>query len=396
MKRLSLFVLCLGLTAFVSEARPMKSRVIQQAYSPDGKDLQKNFDWTIDALRRCDPSLDIVVLPETASIPGKTFSLEEYMRVGPENTRLLLEACSETARRCSTLVFAGAPDFSLEVPRNTIFVFDRTGNIVGKYYKQHLVRSEWKFLDKSYTEEWEQPYILEIEGLKFAFMICYDFYFYENYANIARWKPDIIIGCSHQRSDTFRALDLINAFCAYHTGAYVVRASVSMGPDSELGGCSCVAAPTGEILATLRSEVATLDVTFDPSKKYLKPAGYGNPPAMHSEYIDLGRRPWKYRPGGSAIVPPLSEAPSNRSVVTSNDMATLGAAVATGTQEICITLDSGADWEPFLKDVLKHFSCHVIMNIRLKGAGWDEASIARVKDLVFIYDAQGHVYYTKM
>ena len=65
-------------------------------------------------------------------------------------------------------------------------------------------------------------------------------------------------------------------------------------------------------------------------------------------------------------------------------------------ERLCITLDSGADWEPFLKDVLKHFSCHVIMNIRLKGAGWDEASIARVKDLVFIYDAQGHVYYTKM
>lgn len=378
----------------LAPAAPMKARVIQQAFSPDGKDLQANFDWTLFQLEACDESLDIVVLPEAASHPGKTSSTEEFLAVGRRNIPLLLDACSRTARRCSTLVFVGAYDLSYDQPRNTVFAFDRTGQLVGKYYKQHPTAGERKWQDVSYTREWEEPYILEIEGLKFAFLICYDFYFYENYANIARWKPDIVIGCSHQRSDTFRALDLINAFCAYHTGAYVVRASVSMGLDSDLGGCSCVVAPTGEILRTLRSEVDVLDVTFDPHEKYLKPAGYGNPPAMHSEYIEIGRRPWKYRPGGSAIVPPLAESSENRSVVSSNDMATLGAAIATGVQEIAITLDAAAPWESFLRDVLKHFSCHAIMNIRLVGEGWDDAASQKVKNLVFAYDAQEYVYYT--
>ena len=42
-------------------------------------------------------------------------------------------------------------------------------------------------------------------------------------------------------------------------------------------------------------------VEFDPRDKYYKPAGFGNPPAPHYEYIEFGRNPWQYRPGGSAI-----------------------------------------------------------------------------------------------
>ena len=225
------------------------------------------------------------------------------------------------------------------------------------------------------------------------FLICYDFYFYENYSNIARWKPDVVIGASHQRSDPHHVLDIIDQFCAYHTGAYLVRASVSMGKKSKIGGCSCVVGPDGKILGNLYSKIGRLDVTFDPHKKFLKPAGYGNPPAMHSEYIEIGRRPWKYRPGGSAIVPPLSEAPAVRSVVYSNDLGELGAAVAKGVQEIAFDLDAAGDWEPFLRSVMHKLSCHAIMNIRLKG-GWSAEARTRLEDIVFEYDAQNHVYYS--
>ena len=149
--------------------------------------------------------------------------------------------------------------------------------------------------------------------------------------------------------------------------------------------------PDGKILGNLYSKVKHLDVTFDPSVKFLKPAGYGNPPAMHSDYIEIGRRPWYYRPGGSAIVAPLSEAPGNRSVFYSNDLAELGAAVATGVQEIAFDLDIAGDWEQHLTSILSKLSCHAIMNIRLKGE-WDEAALARMKEIVFIYDAQDYIY----
>lgn len=393
MNRLLVSALSL-LLAVNAVAAPMKSRVIQPLFAQDEAGLDESFEWTLRELDRCDASLDIVVLPEFSEVPGKTTYpgfLETVHKYGP----VLLDKCAETARRCSTLVFCGAIDTSWDVPRNAIYVFGRDGSVLGKYFKEHLTAGEWKKygLDNEYTREWTQPYILDIEGVRYMFLICYDFYFYEAYANIARWKPDVIIGSSHQRSDPHHVLDIIDEFCAYNTGAYLVRASVSMGKKSKTGGCSCVVAPTGKILGNLYSKVKHLDVTFDPKVKYLKPAGYGNPPAMHSEYIEIGRRPWYYRPGGSAIVAPLSEAPAERSVVFSNDLAELAAAVATGTQEIAFELDASSDWESTLRAILSKLSCHAIMNVRLKGV-WSDDALARVKELVFIYDADQHVYYT--
>ena len=391
--RILIFALAF-LNAVCVTAKPMKARMIQPLYAMDETGLDKSFEWTLKELDDCDASLDIVVLPEFSDVPGKTVT-KGFFEKARENGPVLLKKCAETARRCSTLVFCGAVDDSWDVPRNAIHVYGRDGSLIGKYYKQHVTAGEWQKtgVDNKYTREWQEPFYLDIEGIRYMFLICYDFYFYEAYANIARWKPDIIIGASHQRSDPHHVLDLIDTFCAYHTGAYLVRASVSMGKKSEVGGCSSLAAPDGKIMGNLYSKVGHLDVTFDPSKKYLKPAGYGNPPAMHSDYIEIGRRPWLYRPGGSAIVAPLSEAPTKRTVTYSNNIAVLGAAIATGTQEIAFDVDAATDWKPFVCSILQKLSCHAIMNIRLKGS-WTKEARKHLEDIVFKYDAQKHVYYT--
>ena len=135
----------------------MKARVIQQLFCQDRPGLEKSFEWTINELKKCDESLDIVVLPEFSEVPGKTTTPEDFLNTARKYGPILLETCAETARRCSTLVFAGAIDLSLEVPRNTIFVFNRQGEFIGKYYKEHLTRGEWDKLDMRYTEEWTQP-----------------------------------------------------------------------------------------------------------------------------------------------------------------------------------------------------------------------------------------------
>ena len=402
MKRLLILAISLAAAALPSLGAPMKARVIQQPFSLDRQGLDACFEWTMEELRKCDESLDIIVLPEFCEVPGNTTSREDFLETSRRNGPEILKLCAETAKRCNSLIFAGVVDTSLEVPRNAMYVFDRNGEIIGEYFKEHLTRGEWDKLDMRYTQEWTQPYILDIEGVRYAFMTCYDFYFYENYSNIARWKPDVIVGVSHQRSDTFRALDIINTFCAYNTGAYLVRASVSMGLASELGGCSCVVAPTGEILGTLRSEVASLDVTFDPKKKYLKPAGYGNPPALHSEYIEIGRRPWKYRPGGGAIVPPFDEAPARRlcavnglsSLASESLIGALGAAAAVGAAEISFAVSPTENGFNALSEILRKLSCHSIMNIHLDGKEWSVESIRELLNMIFVYDALGHVYLT--
>ena len=91
-------------------------------------------------------------------------------------------------------------------------------------------------------------------------------------------------------------------------------------------------------------------------------------------------------------MPPLAEQPEERTKIYSNDLATLGAAVATGVQEIAFDLDASTDWEAVLKPIMAKLACHAIMNIRLKG-DWTPEARARLDGIIFAYDAGGYVYF---
>lgn len=212
----------------------MKACIIQPCYSFDEKDLKECFDGMISLLEQCDESMDLIVLPEysdvLADVKGKNGF---YNAVGQYNA-ILLQKASETAKRCHSLVFVNAGYETQNGIRNTTYAIDRNGNTVGRYFKAHPAPSEVKTdaeggheLDVAYSYELASPYILELEGLRFAFLTCYDFYFYENFAKIARENVDIIIGCSLQRTDTHEALSIINKFLCYNTNTHLLRASVT-------------------------------------------------------------------------------------------------------------------------------------------------------------------------
>ena len=456
MKKQLIAVCALAAASFAAAGAPsrtIKACVMQPPYALDVADIEKSMQWEFDALKKCDPSLDLIVLPEASDRQARVGSREQAVAAAKKYNAPLLSACAETAKRCQATVFVNALDFTPTGERNTTFAFDRTGACVGKYDKEHLTAGEWKKFgfDESYMWKWTEPKILEVDGVRYAFLTCYDFYFYENFANIARLKPDVIIGCSHQRSDPHPILETIGKFLAYNTGAYLVRASVSMGLDSPVGGGSMVVAPSGEMLGNMFSRVGTLTVEFDPHAKYLKPMGYGNPPGLHSTYIEVGRRPWKYRPAGSAIIPGSRDAAKAlpkrlcahrgfSTVAPENSLPAFGSAVALGATEIEFdlwwtkdgeivsihdaTLDRVSNgkgkvfdhtYEELLKldfgsktgkhfaglkilrfkEILAKLSCHTIMNIHMKdvGTAWDEAHVKKVLRLIDAYDARGHVYF---
>ena len=456
MKKQLIAVCALAAASFAAAGAPsrtIKACVMQPPYALDVADIEKSMQWEFDALKKCDPSLDLIVLPEASDRQARVGSREQAVAAAKKYNAPLLAACAETAKRCQATVFVNALDFTPTGERNTTFAFDKTGACVGKYDKEHLTAGEWKKFgfDESYMWKWTEPKILEIDGVRYAFLTCYDFYFYENFANIARLKPDVIIGCSHQRSDPHPILEMIGKFLAYNTGAYLVRASVSMGLDSPVGGGSMVVAPSGEMLGNMFSRVGTLTVEFDPHAKYLKPMGYGNPPGLHSTYIEVGRRPWKYRPAGSAIIPGYRDAAKAlpkrlcahrgfSTVAPENSLPAFGSAVALGANEIEFdlwwtkdgeivsihdaTLDRVSNgtgkvfdhtYEELLKldfgsktgkhfaglkilrfeEILAKLSCHTIMNIHMKDVGkeWDEAHVKKVLRLIDAYDARAHVYF---
>jgi len=429
----------------------MKACIIQPPYSFDLELSDEYFAYKLNLLEQCDDSVDIIVLPEYSDVPCVTATLEETLFYHEKYIGQLLDKCRETAVRCNAVVFVNALCKEQKGYRNTTYAYNQNGEIVGRYYKKHLPPLELCTLqlDSDYTFEFSEPYIIEIDGLRYGFLTCYDFYFYEAYANIARNNVDIIIGCSLQRSDSHDAIETMCRFLAYNTNAYVLRSSVSFSEESQVCGASMVVSPEGKVLENMKGRFGMAIVEFDPHKKYYKPAGFGNPDAAHYEYIEFGRKPWQYRPAGSAIIKGDSWMPYPRvcahrgfnTIAPGNSMPALGAAIALGAEEIEFdlwptkdgeivschddTLDrvsngSGKVYEHtyeelqkldfgvkygekfkglrivLFEDILKKFGCHTIMNIHVKpfdGKLYDQEMMTKIVALIRKYDCDKHVYF---
>ncbi|MBP3592842.1 MAG: hypothetical protein J6K14_10210 [Clostridia bacterium] len=427
----------------------MKVSVIQPPYSHDLCAADELFEYKMKCLDALEKPMDLVVLPEYSDVPCVTSTREDTLALHEKYIAPLLKKCEETAKRLGAILFVNALCLVEGEYRNTTYAYNREGVLVGQYFKRHIPPLERAIgIASDYTERYEPPYILELEGLRFAFLTCYDFYFYEAFPVLARQKPDIIIGCSLQRSDTHEATEIMCRFLAYNTNAYVVRASVSFAEDAKICGASMVVSPKGEVLCNMQGRFGLSTVDFDPKDKYYKPAGFGRAPAAHHEYIEIGRAPWQYRPAGSAVsageaLTPYPRVCAHRgfnTVAPENSMPAFGAAIAMGAEEIEFDLwatkdgelvsihDSslertsdgvgnvwdhtyeellafdfgkkhGAAYEGLrilrFEDILKKLSSLVIMNIHVKI--WDaeaaDPMIERIVSLIRKYDCEKCVYF---
>ncbi len=428
----------------------MKACVIQPPYSRDVSRSEELFDYKLKKLDECDSSMDIIVLPEYSDVPCVTSTLEETLYYHKKNIGPLLDKCKQTAKRCDSLVFVNALSLEDEGYRNTTYVISREGEVIGKYFKKHLppLEKEVLKLDMSYAYSEPQPYTIEIEGIKYAFLTCYDFYFYEAFARIARENVDIIIGCSLQRSDSHDAIEIMCRHLAYNTNAYVLRSSVSFSEDSDICGASMIVSPKGEVLANMRGKFGMATCEFNPKDKYFKAGGFGNPECSHYDYIEYGRCPYQYRVGGASVVlsekdmqyPRICAHRGFSTIAPENSMVSFGAAIALGAEEIefdlwytkdgevvschdstldrvstgtgkiyehtyeeLTQLDFGVKFSEKFKglkivrfeDILKKFSCQTIMNIHVKpfGESYNTEIIEKIVNLIRKYDATKHVYF---
>ena len=432
----------------------MKVCVIQPRYSMNYADADACFNEMLALIDRCDDSLDLIVLPEYCDVPVSTPNGQAFHDCVEKYNAVIARKAAETAKRCHALLFANYAQKSEKGYRNATHAFDREGNEIGVYLKAHPAPAEVKTwdeggngLDCGYSYDYAPPYVLEVEGLRVGFMTCYDFYMYESFAALARQNVDIVIGCSHQRTDTHQALEIIGRFLSYNTGAYLVRSAVSMGADSAVCGCSMVVAPTGEMLLDMKNDVGLGITEIDPTKKYMKPAGFKGAMKQHWQYIDEGRRPWLYRPAGSMMLADDDHLPYPRvcahrgfnSIAPENSMPAYGAAVALGAEEIefdiwstkdgelvschdntldrvsdgtgkigdytfeeLLAFDFGVKKDEHFKglkiirfdDILKKFACTTIMNIHVKIWDYDDVDpmFEKIAGLIRQYGAEKHCY----
>ena len=329
--------------------------ILQPLFPKEAAEASGFIDWILGELDRCDDTLDLIVLPEYSNAPSVYPNPDDYLADLEAFSEPLLRKVRDTCRRCGAIAAVNiARPFEGRL-RNTTLLFDRQGREAGAYFKQHLFPTEpaKKLVDAGYTQKEREPTMVDLEGIRFGFLTCYDFYFPEMLAFMAKRQPDILIGCSHQRGERQDVLETLGRSCALTCNAYLVRSSVSMGEDSDLGGCSMIVAPDGTVLCDMKSRVGRQCAEIDPNWKYRRSNGYGEADIRHDLYVEAGRTPWAYRPAGPGVIPGDSRLPYPRVCahrglhgrLPENSLAAFGAAVALGAPEIEFDLYATADGE---------------------------------------------------
>ena len=327
----------------------MKAALIQPLYGKDTAQAETAFRAMLSLLDEVDASADVIVLPEYSNLPVPEKQSEEILEIAGRYQDAICRKAAETASRCHAIVFANLLAEENGRFRNTTYAFDRNGAPAGSYLKAHPASSEERIaretggkFDVSYSMKPAPVTILTIDNIRFAFLTCYDFYMHERFPVIAKEKPDVLIGCSLQRTDPNPTIELMSRSASYETNAYLLRSSYSLGADSATGGSSMAVSPDGRVMLDMKNEVGIGYVEFDPSLKYEKPAGFGGAGKPHPEYESVGRRPWLYLPGGPMTVPgdrdyPYPRVSAHRGIhdhAPENSLPAYGAAVSLGADEI--------------------------------------------------------------
>ena len=120
----------------------MKVCIIQPKYSVYYTESDACFDAEMKLLEQCDPSMDIIVCPEMCDVPALANTKEEFEASAKKYHEPMMQKASEVAKRCGATLFINGCDFHKKGIRNTTFVFDKNGELVGKYFKQHLTPGE--------------------------------------------------------------------------------------------------------------------------------------------------------------------------------------------------------------------------------------------------------------
>lgn len=430
----------------------MKFCAVQIPYAHQVSDAPASVEYLISQLNKCDVDCDLILTPEYSNMPA-AFPLEEGRRFVDRYTPELVAAAKSTAIRCQAIV---AVNFLCEVEpgvfRNTTRVFDRSGNVAGDFYKQHLPMSEKRGVqpDYSYTRHFSAPEIVEVDGIRLGFLICYDTYFNEYIAHLAYRKPDVVLVSSFQRGERQDILEMLNKNLAFSCNSFVLRASVSMGENAETGGMSMAVDPSGRIIAEFGNKTGLMECEVDDIHyKYMRSNAFGGAQIANDKFISNGRTPWSYRPAGSMICEGDKDMPYPRicahrgfpAGLPENTIAGLGSAVAMGADEIEMDVRFTADGIPVichdpdlervsngsgelenftlaelkeldfggrrgaqfagmriatLEEVLAKFARHAVINMHLKsvdGQPYPESRMQVIVELLTRYDQLEHVYF---
>lgn len=261
--------------------------VIQPRYFSGEKPDVKIAEFILSEIEKV-PEGGLVLAPEYSNAGGLSDAQSELNAL--PRAEAMLKKAGETAKAKCAYVAINVLEKRNDEIKNSTYLFDKTGEAVFVYDKQHLPLSEVKLGVKAGSGAEKCRCVCEVDGIKFAFMTCYDVYFNEQIEYIAKHKPDVILVPGYQRGERTDIIEAQAKLTAFRCNSYVVRASYSMDSDDH-GGCSMIVAPDGQVLKNLGKEVGSISACVDPVEKYMRPAGFGEKLVRNDDFISDGLCP---------------------------------------------------------------------------------------------------------
>jgi omega-amidase len=222
---------------------------------------QVNFERATEKIREAaQQDVDLVMLPELWTTG---YDLKRLEDIADENGEALQSFIKTLAETYHVNIIAGsvAKRSTGGGVTNTLYAFDRSGQVVGEYNKAHLFRL---MEEEKYLQPGSNDGIFEIEGVKSAGLICYDLRFPEWIRrHVLQGAKVLYIPAEwpKPRTDHWRTLLIARAI---ENQCFVVACNrIGSDPNNEFGGHSIIINPWGEIIAEADDQETILYGTID-------------------------------------------------------------------------------------------------------------------------------------
>lgn len=227
------------------------------------RDVAANVELALRAIRGCAAEeADLVVLPENGLMLGSNAEMREaaFSEGGDPH----LERIAEAARENDVVVVVGGlKNRTDEGTFNSALVYDRAGELVGRYDKIHLFDARvggQSFEASSVEQAGAAPVIVDVDGVAVGITVCYDVRFPELYRTLALAGAEVIlVPAAFTRVTGAAHWEVLLRSRAIESAAYVVASATVHGdgevPDAfETWGHALAVGPWGEVLADLGEE----------------------------------------------------------------------------------------------------------------------------------------------
>ena len=266
----------------------MRVTVLQPTYPATGscEDAGKCVAWMEKALQELGADQDLVVLPEYANAPGIN-DRDELRGFATGDGARFLKRVARRAGELKSWIVVGTVVEDQGRWVNRTAVFDRSGGMWYRYDKLHLTQFE---TDELGLASGSAAGVAELDGLTVGFATCFDVYFPEYFALLARRGVDVVLSPSYQRSESPERLRAMSQVRAIDCDCWFIRSSYAI-EGAETGGRSMIVSPEGDVVADAEGAPGVIKATIDPKRKFVKPRSHGQSDIEHGELMARHRRP---------------------------------------------------------------------------------------------------------